>query len=475
MILKHFRIQTTLRVLLLAMTLLAAVYFIMQSFNWLTVIASVSVVVIQLYGLIRYVEKTNRDLARFLEAVKYEDFSPNFSPAGRGKSFADLNVTLTDVFNVLRKARMEKEEQFQYMQTVVEHIGSGVICYQANGDIELINKAAKQILGLTQLKNIHMLTSRSEALVIALLALDAGDRKLVKIAKDGTTLQLAISATTFVMRGQRFTLVSIQDIQHELERERMTRELEIAHQVQMQLLPKLSPDIRGFDLAGMCWPAEEIGGDYFDFIPLNDGRWGIAIGDVSGKGVPAAIYMTLAKGILNANAETQASVKTTLTQVNRWLYKYMERGSFVSMCYAILDPAKSQLIVSRAGHDPLLIIHADGSASSIQPEGMALALVDGDRFNNLLEEKTISLAPGDTLVFYTDGFTEAMNESGEQFGDEQLKRCLQDYRLQPADQIMEKLRNDIKIFADDQPQHDDMTMIVLKCETTDVRRETEKP
>jgi sigma-B regulation protein RsbU (phosphoserine phosphatase) len=269
-----------------------------------------------------------------------------------------------------------------------------------------------------------------------------------------------------VLRGKRFeftpqTLPA--HIQRISERVRMAKELEIARSVQMSLLPRMDPRVEGFDIAGVCVPAQEVGGDYFDFISLGGKRLGIAIGDVSGKGVPAAIYMTLTKGILQSHAEETISPKTVLSKVNSLMYRTIERNSFVSMFYAILDVANRTITFARAGQCPLILTQEPGQPGSfLSPPGMALGLEMGKVFDSVLEEQSITLSAGEVLVFYTDGFTEAMNEEEEEFGEERLVASVARHRDEPAATVIRAICDEVSTFAGSRAQHDDMTMVVIK-------------
>jgi serine phosphatase RsbU (regulator of sigma subunit) len=247
------------------------------------------------------------------------------------------------------------------------------------------------------------------------------------------------------------------------ERERMQKELEIARNVQVGLLPKDNPEIKGFDISGTCLPAKEVGGDYFDFVTLGPNKLGIAIGDVSGKGVPAAIYMTLTKGILQSHADDTVSPRLVLNKVNRLLYRNIEKNSFVSMFYAVLDISEKNLTFARAGHNPGIIINQnDGSNQELNTDGIALGLEEGTVFNQMLKEHTIDLTSGDTLVFYTDGFTEAMNSVQEEFGEERFIDLISSNRNLSAQKLIEILVNSVKDFSGEAPQHDDMTVVIIK-------------
>ncbi len=247
------------------------------------------------------------------------------------------------------------------------------------------------------------------------------------------------------------------------ERERMAKELEIARAVQMKLLPKENPVLIGYDIAGICLPAYEVGGDYYDFVDLGPTKLGIAIGDVSGKGVPAAIYMTLTKGILQSHAEENISPKSVLSKVNRLMYKTIEKNSFVSMFYAIIDLQSKRLRYSRAGHNPVILAGLrDEKQEFLTPKGVALGLDDGGVFDAVLEEREYDLRSGDILVFYTDGFTEARNSAGEEFTETRLLKSVADAKERNATEIIDVVVRDAKRFAGDAEQHDDMTMVVVK-------------
>jgi serine phosphatase RsbU (regulator of sigma subunit) len=247
------------------------------------------------------------------------------------------------------------------------------------------------------------------------------------------------------------------------ERERMQKELEIARNVQVGLLPKDNPEIKGFDISGTCLPAKEVGGDYFDFVTLGPQKLGIAIGDVSGKGVPAAIYMTLTKGILQSHADDTVSPRLVLNKVNRLLYRNIEKNSFVSMFYAVLDIPEKTLTFARAGHNPgIMINQQDGSNQELNTDGIALGLEEGTVFNQMLKEQTINLSSGDTLVFYTDGFTEAMNSVKQEYGEERFVELISSNRNLSAQDLIEILVKSVKDFSEEAPQHDDMTVVIIK-------------
>lgn len=219
MVFKRFRFVVLLRIIFLSATLCLFLYlfFGFETRYYATIFIVGLIIVYQVYALIHYVEKTNRDLNRFLQTIKHEDFSQTFLGQGLGSSFEDLKSAFNDVIQKFHKARAEKEEHFRYLQTVVQHVGIGLLAFESDGKVELINTAAKRLLKKPALKNITALKAFSEPLVETLLEIQSGQRALVKIHDNNEMLQLAINATEFRMRDQNFKLVTLQDIQSELE------------------------------------------------------------------------------------------------------------------------------------------------------------------------------------------------------------------------------------------------------------------
>ncbi|MFZ5517567.1 MAG: sensor histidine kinase [Candidatus Zhuqueibacterota bacterium] len=221
MVFRHFRFIISLRIFLLAANGLLFSFFILKTVHYAVIGVSGLVFVYQIYSLIRYVEKTNRDLNRFLDAIRYDDFSQSFSGLSLGASFDELRKAFNDVLEKFKRTRSEKEEHFRYLHTVVQHVGIGLITFQPNGDVQLINTAAKRLLKVNRLRNIEQLSSLSQDLGTRLKKMKSGEKALVKVSDEDSALQLTISATEFRMQGQQFTLVSLQNIQSELEEKEM--------------------------------------------------------------------------------------------------------------------------------------------------------------------------------------------------------------------------------------------------------------
>ena len=217
----HFRTICTVRIALLCATIYLFFYLLFQTTNYATFVIVGGIALYQIYALVHYVERTNRDLTRFLQAIRYEDFSQSFAGPGLGSSFDDLKTAFNEVLDAFRRTRAEREENFQYLQIVIQHVGIGLICFQPGGNVELMNAAARRLLKVGTLKNITALASFSKPLVDTLFRLKPGEKALVKIEENNEPLQLAVYATELRMRDQAFTLVSIQNIQNELEEKEM--------------------------------------------------------------------------------------------------------------------------------------------------------------------------------------------------------------------------------------------------------------
>ncbi len=252
-------------------------------------------------------------------------------------------------------------------------------------------------------------------------------------------------------------------VKHMLERERLERELEIAKRVQLGLLPESNPKVNGVDIAATCIPALDVGGDYYDFVVFEENKLGLAIGDVSGKGISAAFYMTLTKGFLRSLTKFMLSPKQVLMQINSLFYENVKRGHFISMVYGVFDFEKMTFCFSRAGHNPVITLNnLNGKCNIICPKGLAMGLDKGEIFDNIIQEKSIALKSQDIFVFYTDGFSEAMNSSSEVFGEEKICELLNKYSNLNSSDILKNVTQQVFTFMNKKEQHDDMTMIIVK-------------
>jgi sigma-B regulation protein RsbU (phosphoserine phosphatase) len=231
----------------------------------------------------------------------------------------------------------------------------------------------------------------------------------------------------------------------------MDREADEARQIQQSLLPRSSPFIPGFAVTGVSVPAGAVGGDWYDFIPLDDGRWGLVLADVSGKGTGAALLMSATRGMIRSLA-TCCGPANVLTKLNRLLVEDFPCGRFVTMIYAVLDPATRTLIFASAGHLPPLLLDGNGARFLETEKGIPLGLGYGE-----YSEREINLSPDSRLLFYSDGITEASNAQQEEFGAQRLRTHAQD-----RDACPEGILDTVRAFASGVLQ-DDATAILIKA------------
>jgi len=246
-------------------------------------------------------------------------------------------------------------------------------------------------------------------------------------------------------------------------RERMVRELEIAHSVQLSFLPRSTPIIPNFEISAQCRPAMDTGGDFYDIIDLRDGRYGIIIGDVSGKGIQAAFYMTLIKGFIQSLCERIASPAELLMEINRLFLRNADRGIFVTILYGILDAQTGEFTFARAGHSPFIFKpSSEANPRHVRTQGVGIGIVDDERFNGIIQLSRIQIPEQGLICFYTDGITEAMNLKREMYGDHRLLARLAGITHEHPDQIIQLISDDMARFVGRAPQHDDTTLVVIR-------------
>ena len=243
------------------------------------------------------------------------------------------------------------------------------------------------------------------------------------------------------------------------ELDRRTFEMEIARGVQQSFLPETVPKIEGFELAALNMPALEVGGDFYDFIPISEDKWGLVIADVSGKGVPAALFMALSRTMIRAHAVGNPTAAEVIQRANDLISEDSRLSMFVTLFYAVLDFKKQTLKYVNAGHNPPLLFEGEGTdVVMLGAKGIALGVIP----DITLEEKEIPLGKEALVVFYTDGVIEAINGKEEQFGEGRLIKLIEENSKLPAQEIVNKIQLDVAAFAGEQPQFDDLTLIVLK-------------
>ncbi len=247
------------------------------------------------------------------------------------------------------------------------------------------------------------------------------------------------------------------------EKKRLDHDLEIARDIQRVLLPAEPPSVNGFEISGINVPARQVSGDYFDYIKVDEERLGVAIADVSGKGVPASLIMAICRSVLRSQAAQNPSPADVLKKVNRQLYPDIKEDMFISMAYLILDHVHNGVTLARAGHDaPLLYKRSSQSVTPVKPPGMVVGIDSGNVFDRITGDFPIRLERDDCLVLYTDGVTEALDADGNEFGVERTMQSVRASAGHGAQAIITRLIDDLRNFVGSHPQNDDITLIAIR-------------
>jgi sigma-B regulation protein RsbU (phosphoserine phosphatase) len=242
------------------------------------------------------------------------------------------------------------------------------------------------------------------------------------------------------------------------EKSSMEEQVKLAFEIQRNLLPKHPPKVEGYDIAGSSIPAQSVGGDYFDFIPIDDKRLAICLGDVSGKGLPASLLMANVQATLRGQTLVDAPANERIGRANKLLYRCTDDERFVTLFYGVLDFAGHKLDYCSAGHEQPFVVSADGKVSRLETGGLALGVFENVQY----QQETVSLNSGDVLIAYSDGITDAANASNQPFGSERLASLIGEYRNDRSSLLIERIVDGVNRHAGDTPQFDDLTVLVIK-------------
>src|SRR5437762_14145779 len=244
-----------------------------------------------------------------------------------------------------------------------------------------------------------------------------------------------------------------------IEKQRLETQLEVARQVQLELLPARDPQLEGFDISAYNFPTEEVSGDYYDWVRIYDDQIGIVIADVSGKGVPAALLMAFLRASLRAATHIGYAPHISMSKVNYLLWESIESNQFVTAFYGILDATNRTLAYANAGHNPPLLIAADGSARFDERGGVPLGMFRDTRYY----EHYLTIAPGELLVLYTDGVTEATNPAGEEYGLTRMIEAVKRDKNLTARELIDSIHQDVVNWTDGAGATDDVTFFIIKA------------
>ncbi len=279
-------------------------------------------------------------------------------------------------------------------------------------------------------------------------------RNALMIVTVNGVVALVIGVITYnyeLLREQIETVVA--------ERSKLEQEMNIARTIQTQLLPKCFPELSGWDIYGFSVPAKHVGGDCFDVIDIGDGKLAVTIGDVAGKGTPAAILMANIQAAVRALAESGVEPQQLMGHVNRIAHSYTRDSEFITFFYCVLDTRTGEIRYVNAGHNLPCVLRSNGEKEFLDKGGLIVGVMPNVEY----EDAVVALDPGDSIVLFTDGVTEALNPLEEMFGDERLEDLLVEHRDLGARGIEERVYTELKDFVAGAAQADDITMVVVKC------------
>ncbi|MBN1997217.1 SpoIIE family protein phosphatase [candidate division KSB1 bacterium] len=239
---------------------------------------------------------------------------------------------------------------------------------------------------------------------------------------------------------------------------RVEEELRLACEIQTGLLPKSTPELKGYDVTGISLPARIVGGDYFDYILIDEFHYAFCLGDISGKGLPAAVLMANLQATIKGLVMSDPQPDRCLARANTILFRNTSPNRFATMFYGVLNLKTNQILYSNAGHNRPILVSSSGHITELQSAGLALGFLENTPYSTDLAR----LDKGDSLVIYSDGVTEAMNPDEEEYGEERLYQLIQSVYDEPARNIQDKLIESVKTFTQGHPQSDDITLVVIK-------------
>ena len=348
------------------------------------------------------------------------------------------------------------DPMFQISLSIVEGVaqnGQAVLTGDAQIDPRFSMRQSVRLLGL---RSILCVPLKVKEQILGTVYVDNRIQAGIFTQEDLELLSaIAYSAATAIENARLYQVA--------VEKGRLERELQVARDVQVSLLPREIPQFPGWEFVARWLPARQVAGDYYDFIPGKDGQLGIVVADVSDKGMPAALFMTLTRSIIRASMDLAIPAMEGMSRANRLISADSTSGMFVTLFYALLDPANNRMTYVNAGHNPPLFYQTgkrpgQGVLSHLDRTGMAM----GVEAETPYEQKTVAFNPGDFVVFYTDGITDALNPQGKDFGLENLEGIVLAEREKSAEQIAGALENELKQFINGAALFDDSTFVIVR-------------
>jgi sigma-B regulation protein RsbU (phosphoserine phosphatase) len=344
------------------------------------------------------------------------------------------------------------DPQFQVSRSVVERVareGQPILTSDAQSDDRFKQRESVMMLGLRAILCVPL---KIKEKISGVVYVDNRIHIGVFTQDDLELLTSIASSAAIAIENARLYALAV-------EQGRLERELQMAYEIQAGLLPQETPQVPGWEFAARWQPAREVAGDYYDFIPGAAGQLGMVIADVSDKGMPAALFMTLTRSTIRASMVRAPSPADGIAHANGLICADSTGGMFVTLFYMLLDPETGTFTYVNAGHNPPLLYQAgEDQLTELMPTGTALGVFTDLSF----EQRTMQLAPGDLILLYTDGVTDAINVHEEDFGEERLQRVILDLRHAPATEVVAALERAISDFVGLSAPFDDTAMVAVK-------------
>jgi serine phosphatase RsbU (regulator of sigma subunit) len=343
------------------------------------------------------------------------------------------------------------EQDIQLSQSITEQVlkqGTSVLTSDAQADPRF---QERQSIVLGGVRSVMAVPLAVEGRVSGMIYVDNPYHSNRFTERDLELLRLIASVAAI-----RIENVSLLEVQQ--EQKRLANELAVASEIQLRLHPASPPALPGYDMIGVSFPCYEVGGDYFDFIEKRDGRFVVALGDVSGKGTGAALLMSSVHAAVRAHTTTRLSASEVVGEINQYIYDNTPSNRYVTLFYSELDPRSHQMTYINAGHNPPMLVRASGEVTTLDIGGFPVGITQFCDYR----EGWVELEPGDVLVIYSDGVTESQNEEGEEFDESRLVEIVQKNRGRTAAGLRDRIDEALAKFVGKAKTVDDLTLVIVK-------------
>jgi sigma-B regulation protein RsbU (phosphoserine phosphatase) len=365
---------------------------------------------------------------------------------------ADRSLTVPVARGIDRTTIQDPE--FQVSRSIVERVareGEPLLTSNAQQDDRLSMRQSVTLLGL---RSVLCVPLKTRDRISGVVYVDSRIRT-------GLFTQAHLDLLTAIASSASIAIENARLYQVAVDQGRLERELQMAREVQASLLPGQTPRVPGWEFAARWQPARQVSGDYYDFVPMDGGRWGLVIADVSDKGMPAALFMALTRSTVRASVGRTASPAEGIAYANRLLCADSMGGMFVTLFYALLDPATGEMTYVNAGHNPPLLCKGRDNGPEALIEltrtGMALGVLEDAPF----EQRTVRIDLGDAVFLYTDGVTDALDAQGQEFGEQRLLSLLHEHRRAAAEQLLDAIAGALHQHVGETPRADDVTLMAV--------------